>query len=666
MIKTAWRLLVPLVIFLTLAAHAVLMLSAHREGPWLQRDDAPALAFLALVIGTAVVLTHALMKFTLRRWIKALRHSIQTECFSAAERKNLPLELQSLAVDIRRMRRNLNLNRRMADDIRIFWTPNSLKQLLETELPGADVIVVSNREPYVHNERNGEIVLQTPASGLVSAIEPVIRACTGTWIAHGSGSADKATVDDQDHIIVPPEDPAYVLRRIWLSEEEEEGYYHGFANEGLWPLCHLVFTRPVFRDEDWGWYQSVNQKFADAIVAEAKSDAPVILVQDYHFALLPAMIREKLPKAIVVTFWHIPWPNSEAFGICPWREEILKGLLGSSILGFHTQSHCNNFFDTVDRYLECRVDRERARITMGGQSALIHPYPISIEWPPSALRNLPLVSQCRQDVLQKLGLPLDIRLGVGVERFDYTKGIIDRFHAIARFFRHHPEWRGRFTFVQIAAPTRSKLPQYQKVQEDTCRLAEEINANLGHDAWHPIRLITEHHEQDQIFELFRAADLCFVSSLHDGMNLIAKEFVAARDDEQGVLILSTFAGASQELQEALIVNPHDTKGMADAILQALHMSQQEQKERMHLMRSIVREHNVYRWAGQMLLDAARLRKSLALADIKGLAHDALNREAIPSARTALLELLHLDHGSTENESWPALAPGRSKQGRSEG
>ncbi|TPL08372.1 trehalose-6-phosphate synthase [Mesorhizobium sp. B2-4-14] len=492
------------------------------------------------------------------------------------------------------------------------WSPETLRHILATELPDAQVIVVSNREPYIHNRKGEDIQLVVPASGLVSALEPITRACAGTWIAYGGGSADTLVVDKNDRVEVPPENPSYTLRRVWLSEEEQQGYYLGFANEGLWPLCHIAFTRPIFRASDWESYEAVNRKFADTVVAEARNGRPIVLVQDYHFALLPRMIRERLPEAIIITFWHIPWPNSEVFSICPWREKILEGLLGSSIVGFHTQFHCNNFIDSVDRFLESRIEREDSAISYGGQISLVHAYPISIEWPPVQLGKLPDVAQCRQRVRERFGLAENIRLCVGVERLDYTKGILDRFNALDELLKLHPEWIGKVAFLQIAAPSRGSLPAYQQLHEECLRQAEDLNQRYGREGYTPVVMVTEHHSQEQVYELYRAADVCMVTSLHDGMNLVAKEFVAARDDEQGVLLLSMFAGASKELLEALIVNPYDAAMMGDVLLQALTMSQEEQRQRMQRMREVVRDNNVYRWAGSMLLDAARLRKRIEI------------------------------------------------------
>ena len=500
------------------------------------------------------------------------------------------------------------------------WSPETLRDLLAETLPGAEVFILSNREPYIHNRAaDGGITLQRPASGLVAALEPVMRACGGTWIAHGSGSADRQTVDDFDHVDVPPDKPSYKLRRLWITEDEQDGYYYGFANEVLWPLCHIAFVRPIFRESDWAYYELINARFAEAVAQEARTEDPIVLVQDYHFALAPRMIRDWLPKATIITFWHIPWPNAETFGICPWKEEILEGLLGSSILGFHTQFHCNNFFETVDRFIESRIDREHGTVTLGGYETLIRPYPISIEWPPKALEGQAPVQECRITVRERFGLAADAKLAVGIERLDYTKGILDRMHAIDILLEQHPEWKGRFTFIQVAAPSRSKLASYESLQKEAVALAREINLKHGNDAeegyYQPVRLVIEHHEPHEVFELFRAADLCIVSSLHDGMNLVAKEFVASRDDDQGVLILSSFTGASREMPEALPVNPYDGSEMAQAIDAALRMPEAEQHERMRLMRQQVREQNVYRWAGRMLADAAYIRQRRRIVEL---------------------------------------------------
>ncbi len=564
-------------------------------------------AVLAAIVLASVLLTVLTAVLTLRQWLSGLRQSIASlQQGSLAEYDDS--RLGPLADELRNVLRKIDESRTAIDGENAHWSAAKLREVVSIELPGTEAIVVSNREPYIHNRGKGGVELQIPASGLVSALEPVMRACGGTWIAHGSGSADRETVDSKNRLAVPPGDPAYTLRRIWLTDDEQEGYYYGFANEGLWPLCHIAFTRPTFRENDWKTYYAVNERFADAVAQEARDDEPIVLIQDYHFGMLPRYVRERLPRATIITFWHIPWPNAETFSICPWKEEIIKGLLGSSILGFHTQFHCNNFIETVDRFVESRIDREHGSVTLGGYETFVKPYPISIEWPPAALLKQKPIGECRIAVRQRLGLAPDTKIAVGIERFDYTKGVLDRMLAINSFLACHPEWRGKFTFVQAAAPTRSKLSAYRGLQEEAVELANAINERHRGGSHKPIELIIRHHEPDEVYELLRAADLCIVSSLHDGMNLVAKEFIAARDDEQGVLILSNFAGASRELSEALIVNPYDPSGMGRAIEKALTMPSAEQRERMRLMRNLVRSRNVYRWAGMMLLDASRMRK----------------------------------------------------------
>lgn len=522
-------------------------------------------------------------------------------------------DFRPIARDLRRLIRELEVDRTARDESQLTWTPETLRAILHGDLRGEDVIVVSNREPYIHQRRGNEIVVQRPASGLVTALEPVMRACSGVWIASGSGSADREVVDRHDRVAVPPDAPTYQLRRVWLTPEEEAGYYYGFANEGLWPLCHIAHVRPTFRSGDWACYVAANRKFANAVVEESKTANPIVLVQDYHFALLPRMIQERLPEATIITFWHIPWPNPESFSVCPWGTDILNGLLGSSILGFHTQFHCNNFVDTVDRLIEARVDRESFTVSQGGKLTAVRRYPISIAWPPTAEMIGKPVADCRREIRERNALPATQALGVGVDRLDYTKGIVERFLAVERLMELNPQWVGRFTFIQIAAPSRSSIDEYRN-HEDTVRaLAQRINERFSSPA-PPILLKVEHHEPKQVYEYYRASELCFVSSLHDGMNLVAKEFVASRDDERSVLILSQFTGASRELPEALVVNPYDVDQCAAALHVALTMPAEEQRDRMRLMRGLIAEFNVYRWAGRMLLDAALMRRRSKLPE----------------------------------------------------
>ncbi len=491
------------------------------------------------------------------------------------------------------------------------WTSERLRVSLQTKLQGDALFVVSNREPYMHvfDDKDHSIRVLVPASGLVTALEPVLQACEGTWIANGSGNADREVVNERDQLRVPPHHPTYTLQRVWLSEEEDRGYYEGFSNEGLWPLCHIAHTRPVFRPGDWMYYQRINRRFADAVLGEMEgTQSPVVLVQDYHFALLPRMIKEARPDARVAVFWHIPWPNAEAFGICPWQRELVDGLLGADLIGFHIQTHCNNFLQTVDRAVEALSDWDRFEVSRKGHVTRVRPYPISVAFPQerAAGQVIRITGEGRGALFSELGIEASL-LGVGVDRVDYTKGIIERFRGIERFLELYPTYQRRFSFVQIGAPSRTDIPRYQQFLEEVTAEADRINARLQSGRWKPIVLLKRHHSHEEIERYFRAASVCLVTSLHDGMNLVAKEFVAARDDNRGALILSTFTGAARELGDALQVNPYDVDQVANAIYQALEFSEEEQTTRMSRMRKVVYEHNVYRWAANLLSDLTEIR-----------------------------------------------------------
>lgn len=483
------------------------------------------------------------------------------------------------------------------------WTKERLKDYLKTKLRDKQLYVVSNREPYIHQKNGNEIECVTPASGVVTALDPVMQATGGLWLAHGAGNADREVVDKENKVRVPPWKPSFTLKRMWLSPEEEKGYYYGFSNEGLWPLCHISHVRPVFRIEDWNSYKAVNQKFADALLEEFGDDPPMVLVQDYHFALLPRMIKEKRPDAKIAIFWHIPWPNAEAFGICPWQNEILEGMLGSDIIGFHTQFHCNNFLDTVDRALESKINWANFEVTRGGKTSAVYPFPISISGTPNVA-----VKETGKDPLEKIRQDYNLKgkkVGIGVDRIDYTKGLLERFRAIERVLEKYPQLQGELVFVELGAPSRTLIESYQEHLQDVEELIEKINQRFQKGNYRPILFLKEHHDPKKVFDFYRLADFCLVSSLHDGMNLVAKEFVSAREDEDGVLILSRFAGASYEFSSALLINPYDIEGTSEAIRQALTMLPGEKAERMRKMRQVVREYNIYRWAADMITDLVK-------------------------------------------------------------
>ena len=520
-------------------------------------------------------------------------------------------EVTHLARDLSAARATAEEEARLRDSNASLWTAERLRVSVRNKLQNKSLFVVSNREPYMHvfNDKDKSIGVIVPASGVVTALEPILLACNGTWIAHGSGSADREVVDAHDRLRVPPDHPTYTLRRVWLSAEEEKRYYAGFSNEGLWPLCHIAHTRPVFRPEDWFHYQQVNRRFADTVLGEMEgAESPMLLVQDYHFALLPRMVKEARPDARVAIFWHIPWPNAEAFGICPWQRELVDGLLGADLIGFHIQSHCNNFLETVDRAVEALTEWDRFAVNRQGHVTRVRPYPISVAFPEIATQAEPRRSSGaeRAALCEELGIEATL-LGVGVDRVDYTKGILERFRGIERFLELNPSYQRRFAFVQIGAPSRTHIERYKNFLEEVSAEAERINTRFQAGRWKPIVLVKRHHSHQEIERFYRAASVCLVTSLHDGMNLVAKEFVASREDDRGVLILSTFAGAAFELHDALLVNPYDIQQVAGAIHRALDMSEEEQSARMRRLRSEVRENNIYRWAANLLSDLTEIR-----------------------------------------------------------
>jgi alpha,alpha-trehalose-phosphate synthase [UDP-forming] len=576
-----------------------------------------ALVQTLFIAGLALILVRWTLTGPLTRtakWLRTLRTGQSHAAPSLPEGElfdQLHHEVTHLARDLNAARASAEEEARLRDSNVSLWTAERLRVSLSNKLQNKPLFVIANREPYMHvrGNNNGSVEIIVPASGLVTALEPVLHATEGTWIAHGSGNADRETVDANDHIRVPPDRPNYTLRRVWLSAEEEKGYYEGFANEGIWPLCHIAHTRPVFRPEDWVAYQEVNRRFADAALAEMEStESPIVLAQDYHFALLPRMIKEARPDARVAIFWHIPWPNPEVFGICPWQRELIDGLLGADLIGFHIQSHCNNFLSTVDRAVEALTEWDRFSVNRQGHVTRVRPYPISVALQENGHSMRP--HRTMSEEVAALCSELDITaqfLGVGVDRVDYTKGILERFRAIELFFELYPSYQRRFTFIQIGAPSRTNIERYQSLLDEVTVEAERINARFQAGRWKPIVFLKRHHSHEEIARFYRAASLCMVTSLHDGMNLVAKEFVASREDNQGVLILSTFAGAALELTDALLINPYDVRQLGGAIHRALNMPSDEQAARMQHMRTSVREHNVYRWAASLLSDLTDIR-----------------------------------------------------------
>ncbi len=582
----------------------------------LWRRISSTLIILVVVIFVLSILLHrqifALPIQRLTDWFKFFQRGETDEAHPIKEKGDLgklASEVEQAALSLRVVRRTISDEASARLEKEEIWTELKLKDLIRAKLGEKALIVVSNREPYMHilDDATGLEKCIRPASGVVTAVHPVLCACGGTWVAHGAGNADKKFVNSKDKLGVPPKDIRYILKRVWLNKEEEDGYYYGFSNEGLWPLCHNTHTRPIFRESDWQAYKKVNQKFADSVLEELPAKHPFVFIQDYHFTLLGKMIKEKRPDAIIALFWHIPWPTPEAFSICPYRKEILEGMLGCDLIGFHVQNHCNNFLDTVNRLLESRVDIEKFSIIRSEKETFVRAFPISV--------NVNLNKDAKDaDIkleIDKIKKEFDLEgkiIGLGVDRIDYTKGIVERVLAIDRFLEKYPQYKKKFVFIQLAAPSRVHIKHYHDLMVEIDELIEKKNWKHSDANWKPIVYLKRLFSLDEIEPFYKMADLCIVSSLHDGMNLVAKEYVATKSDSSGALILSQFTGAARELTDAIQVNPYSIEEFADSIKLALQMPQEEKTKRMEKMRKVITENNVYRWAGNIITELTSLRK----------------------------------------------------------
>ncbi|MCD6599813.1 MAG: trehalose-6-phosphate synthase [Dehalococcoidia bacterium] len=487
------------------------------------------------------------------------------------------------------------------------WRRENLYQFAKAKLSDYLFICVSNREPYIHSYRCNEIKCDTAVGGLTTAIEPVISAIGGIWIAHGSGNADRDMVDSKNKLMVPPGEPFYTLKRIWLSDTEVNDYYYGFSNQALWPLCHAVDIKPIFNEAQWHTYKRVNEIFARNVLEEIKDRRSIVFIQDYHFTLLPRLIKKVSPETIVAQFWHIPWPRQKTFQSCPWREEILIGLLGNDLLGFHTVRHCRNFLTTVNRVIgDSKVNYEKAEITIGESKTEVRPFPISVDFEQISRKAQGLdVKEEIERLKRELNLD-DKLIGVSIDRLDYIKGIPRRLMAIGHFFEKYPEYKGKMTFIQVTVPSRMDIPSYRDLGEKISALEERVNLKYAMGKWKPIVTMVGPLPAITIVALMSMANLCIVSSLHDGMNLVAKEFVASRHDNDGVLLLSRFAGAAGELGDALLINPYTVDQLAAAIEKALVMPRVERYKRMRRKRRLVKENNIYKWAADIISSLAEL------------------------------------------------------------
>jgi trehalose 6-phosphate synthase len=487
------------------------------------------------------------------------------------------------------------------------WSKAQLNKTIKKIIGDRMLIIASNREPYIHVHKEGKIDYIRPVGGAVTALDPIMRVCKGTWVAYGSGSADKEAVNKKNEVAVPPDNPSYKLRRIWLTKDEENGYYYGYSNKSMWPLCHMAYTRPSFDEIDWAYYKIVNQKFADTILDIVKDKKAFVWIQDYHLMLLSKLLKEKNENLLTAHFMHIPWPNPEIFRICPQKIEILEGLLANDLLGFHIRYHCSNFMETVRLELEARIDRERTSVTYGGHETLIRAFPISVDFEEtSKVADSKEIEKTMMKLKEEFGVKDNTFVMVGLDRIDYTKGLIEKIQGVDRFFEKFPQYKGRVLFIQKGGLSRMHIPEYKALNDKLNNLVEEVNWKHSTDRWFPILFLREHMSRKEIIALYKIADACLVSPLHDGMNLVCKEFIASKNDLNGILLLSQFTGASRELGGAMFVNPFDRENFAKAIKKAIELPRERKQKRMKRLRATVRENNIYKWAGKFLEELKKI------------------------------------------------------------
>lgn len=590
-------------------------LSVVHEASYINKRVMTAVIWMAFAVAIIAFLISMATYFFSRRsfqksvqdflgWMKSSRETVDSPPPTGSLLKPVTREFEKMASKLRAAKetaQKVSEERQISD----LWTSARLKAHAVTHLGRCQLIVVSNREPYSHTKEQGTTKVVLPASGLVTALDPVLRATSGLWVAQGTGDADREVSDSEGKVLVPPGGPTYTLKRVWLSREEEEGYYYGFSNEALWPLCQFTHYRPNFEEKDWAIYQEVNQKFSASVEAEFGKEPPCVLVQDYHFTLLPKFIREKRSNACIGLFWHIPWPMLDAFQICPWKREILEGMLGANFIGFHLQSYCNNFLEAVSSLFPARVDWDRAAIIHEKGITYVKPFPIGVQ--PWAEREIPTQQEFRRregELRKELELRAT-RMIVSVDRLDYTKGIPERLGAVDRFFEKYPHFKEKVTFIQLGAPSRVHIPHYRDYITEVEKQTDHVNWKHATQNWKPAIFLKANHDPRTVYQFLRMADVCIVSSLSDGMNLVAKEFVAAREHGDGVLILSEFTGAAREFQEALQVNPYARADFAETIRIAFEMPALEQRRRMVRLKALVAENNVYKWAANLIGEMAR-------------------------------------------------------------
>jgi len=487
------------------------------------------------------------------------------------------------------------------------WSPRRVRDTFRRAIPEGHLVVVSNRQPYAHERGDEEIEVERPTGGLALSLDPVLQAAGGTWIAWGHGSADHDVVDEHDRVAVPPENPAYTLRRLWLTDAEIEGYYLGYSNQALWPMCHNILEHVRFRNRHWDAYRAVNEKFARAVLEEAGDRETLVWLHDYHLALAPRLVRRERPDLLLSHFWHVPWPAWETFRVCPQKVELLEGLLANDLLGFHLDLFVTNFIQACVRELDAFVDWNKRSVVYQGHLTEVRAFPISIDVHRfETMARSPATRARMRTIREEYGL-VGQKIGLGVDRLDYSKGILERLDALRLLFERHPELIRRFTFVQIAVPSRSEIPAYQTLEEKVAARIEALNRDFAIGDWRPILYIKTGFPQEELVAFYRLADVAVISSVQDGMNLVVKEFIASQGPNPGAVCLSEFAGAAEEIEHSIRVNPFHTEGFAEDLYRALHLSAAERRQRMSPMKTTLREHTIHTWMADFLAAAGQRR-----------------------------------------------------------
>ncbi len=481
------------------------------------------------------------------------------------------------------------------------WNKNTVLDLVKEKLSDWLFVVVSNRQPYIHKFVKGKVECMRGPGGVITALDPVMRELKGLWVSSGSGDADKLVAKDSK-VRVPPEDPSYILKYVWLTKEENVGYYFGYSNQALWPLMHLAFVRPTIREGDWKVYKEVNKKFARNVYQEVKDKKAIVFIQDYHLILVSKYLKELKKDMITILFWHIPWPTYDVFRILPQKQEVLEGLLSYNLLGFHIRYFCNNFLEAVANEVESKINRESLSVFYKGNTTLIRDYPISVDFEgTSKMGSSDSVKSAMRSLEEEFGLR-GKKVIVGLDRIDYTKGIPERILGVDKFFEFYPHFKEKAIFLQIGEISRIHITQYKRLNDEINALVEEVNFKHATDVWKPVVFVRRHLTFSELLAFYRLADVCLVTSLHDGMNLVAKEFVSSRIDSEGVLILSKFTGAARQMKEALLINPYSSKEIAEAIYNAVTMDEEEVKKRMKKLRQGVQRNNIWKWIGKIISD----------------------------------------------------------------